>query len=194
MISYLKGQIQFKNENSLILNVHDVGYEVHVTDNILASAKIGEELELHTHQVVSEYNVSLYGFLTSGELDFYKQLIAVSGIGPKTALSILSQAPVADIKKAIIHGDPSIMTKVSGIGHKTAERIIVELKEKISISEKEGETAAGQEMKDEEIAIDGLVGLGYSLHEARQALRQVPAEVAGAEQRVKEALKVLGQR
>lgn len=194
MISYLKGQIQFKNENSLILNVHDVGYEVHVADNVLASAKVGEELELHTHQVVSEYNVALYGLQTIGELDFYKQLVAISGIGPKTALSILSQAPVADIKKAIIHGDPSIMTKVSGIGRKTAERIIVELKEKISISEKEEKTSAGQEIKDEEIAIDGLVGLGYSLNEARQALRHVPSEVVGVEQRVKEALKILGQR
>lgn len=194
MISYLKGQVQFKNENSVILNIHDVGYEVHVSDNVLVSAKIGEELELHTHQVVSEFNVSLYGFLTSGELDFYKQLVSISGIGPKTALSILSQASVPDIKKAIIHGDPSIMTKVSGIGRKTAERIIVELKEKISISEKEEETITGREMKDEEIAIDGLVGLGYSLHEARQALRQVPQELVGAEQRVKEALKVLGQR
>lgn len=194
MISYLKGTVQEKGTDHIILNVNNVGYFVRISDSVLTSIKTGEELELRTSQVVSENSISLYGFKSKSELDFFEQLIAISGIGPKTAMGILSQAPVVEIKKAIIHGDPSIMTKVSGIGRKTAERIIVELKEKISISEKEEETSAGWEMKDEEIALDGLVGLGYSLHEARQALRQVPQEVAGAEQRVKEALKVLGQR
>lgn len=194
MISYLKGKIQSKGDNYIVLNVRDVGYQVHASDNILVSTKEGDEIELHTSQVVGENSVSLFGFKTKNELEFFEQLIAISGIGPKSALGILSQATVTDIKKAIIHGDPSILTKVSGIGRKTAERIIVELKEKIGISEKEEKTAAGQEMKDEEIAIDGLVGLGYSLPEARQALHAIPKEVHGAEDRVKQALKALGQR
>ena len=194
MISYLKGTVQEKGTDHIILNVNNVGYFVHVSDSVLTEAKTEEELELRTSQVMSENSISLYGFKSKNELEFFEQLIAISGIGPKSALGILSQAPVAEIKKAIIHGDPSIMTKVSGIGRKTAERIIVELKEKIGFSEKEEETLVGKEMKDEEVAIDGLVGLGYSLYEARNALRAVPKEINGAEDRVKEALKALGQR
>jgi Holliday junction DNA helicase RuvA len=137
--------------------------------------------------------MELYGFLTTEELEFFEQLLTVTSVGPKSALNILSVGKVEEIKKAIIHGDASILTKVSGIGQKTAERLILELKNKISIEAKEGEKVDLENFGDSG-GIDALVNLGYRRAEAREALHKVDASITGVKERVKEALKMLGKR
>jgi len=123
------------------------------------------------------------------ELELFETLNAVSGVGPRTALGVLGIAPVDTLKRAIAAGETSYLTKVSGIGRKTAERIIIELREKM------GKGLEGSdEFKHEEDALDALRSLGYSLREARDALQKVPQDVKGASDRIKSALNVLGRR
>lgn len=194
MITYLKGKVKYKNKSFIVIDVHDVGYRVFVIPRLLEKVEADQDIELYTSQYMSEDKVELYGFKQISELEFFEQLIQISGIGPKSAVGVLSQAAVEDIKRAIIHGDSSVLTKVSGIGRKTAERIILELKNKIDVSEKkEKEYLKAGGIKEEAEALDGLVSLGYSPKEARAALAQIPKEAESVEEKVKEALKLLGK-
>lgn len=193
MITYLKGKVKYKNNSYIVLDVHDVGYRVFVVAHLLEKIKEEQDIILYTYQHISEDKTELYGFQEVKELEFFEQLLKISGIGPKSALGVLSQAQVDDIKRAIIHGDPTILIKVSGIGRKTAERIILELKNKIDISDK-GDKNYLKGIKEESEATDGLVNLGYSVKEAREALKLVPEEVVLVEDKIKEALKLLGKR
>lgn len=194
MITYLKGKVKHKNKSYLVIDVRDVGYRVFVIPQLSEKIKENQEIELYTSQYVGEDKVELYGFRQVTELEFFEQLIQISGIGPKSALGVLSQASVEDIKRAIIHGDPTLLTKVSGIGKKTAERIILEMKNKIDVSEKEEKEFLKGGIKEEVDALDGLVSLGYSVKEARAALQQVPEEAETVEEKVKVALKLLGKK
>lgn len=193
MISYLFGKIKYKNEKFVILDVNGVGYQVFISPSTFE--KIGEqkEIALYTNLHVTENVLELYGFLSVEELEFFEQLLTVTGVGPKSALNIMSGGKIEDLKKAIIHGDPSILTKVSGIGQKTAERLILELKNKISIETEEGGKINLKNIGDHE-AITALVKLGYTAAEAREVLRDVDEKVTKVEERVKEALKMLGKR
>lgn len=178
-----------------MLDVRDVGYRVFVLPQILEKAKIDSEIELYTYQYVSDDKVELYGFNKISELEFFEQLIQISGIGPKSGLSVMNQASVEDIKRAIIHGDSSVLTRVSGIGKKTAERIILELKNKIDISDKENKEFLQESgIQEDADALDGLVSLGYSLREAREAIKHVPKEAKTVEEKVKASLKILGKK
>lgn len=195
MITYLKGKIKYKNKGYMVLDVRDVGYRVFVLPQILEKAKIDSEIELYTYQYVSDDKVELYGFNKISELEFFEQLIQISGIGPKSGLSVMNQASVEDIKRAIIHGDSSVLTRVSGIGKKTAERIILELKNKIDISDKENKEFLQESgIQEDADALDGLVSLGYSLREAREAIKHVPKEAKTVEEKVKASLKILGKK
>lgn len=195
MISYLKGKIKYKSLDFIIIDVNSVGYEVFIGADLLKGLSVGNEVEIFTHQYVREDRLDLYGFKSREDLEFFKKLIAISGIGPKSALGIFAVASIPEIKKAIIHGDPSILTKVSGIGRKTAEKIILELKESIDISEEEsaeGEARQATKQLDQE-AVNALVHLGYSRNEARDALQSVSPDVNRVEDRIKEALRALGK-
>jgi Holliday junction DNA helicase RuvA len=195
MINYLKGTIKYKNRGHIVLDVHDVGYQVYVLPQLLEKAKTDSETELYTYQHVTENKVELFGFNKISELEFFEQLIQISGIGPKSALGIMNQASVEDIKRAIIHGDSSMLTRVSGIGKKTAERIILELKNKIDISDKDNkEFLLESGFQEDADAIDGLVSLGYSLREAREAIKHIPREAKTVEEKVKASLKILGRK
>jgi Holliday junction DNA helicase RuvA len=130
----------------------------------------------------------LYGFPTLPELEFFELLLTVSGVGPKSALGIMSLAEINMIKSAIVSEDPSVFTKVSGIGRKTAERVIVELKEKLK-----NEVDAAPVAKEHSDAVDALLALGYSQQEAREALKQVPAAMKNLQDKVKLALKYLNK-
>lgn len=191
MLSYLKGTIKVKTERSVIIEVNSVGYEVFVSPLFLEKAKRDETVELYTHQHVREDLIELYGFDKIDELNFFKQIISVSGIGPKSGLTILSLAPMAELKKGIIEGDASLLTKVSGIGNKTAERLILELRNKLEDSGTEG--IAGASGASDSQSIDGLMALGYTAREAREALRQVDKNVINVKDRVKGALKMIGK-
>src|SRR3989344_4361691 len=191
MISFLDGKIEFKAEKFVIVNVAGVGYKVFVGHETLN--KIPEKdsnVKIWTHQYVREDSLELYGFLNFAELDLFEILIGISGIGPKGALGVSGVAPVDTLKKAIASGDTSYLTRVSGIGRKTAEKIVLELKEKMA---GKGVTVNAPELKDEADALEALVSLGYTQKDARDALAGSDS-AKNAEARIKAALAKLGRK
>jgi len=191
MISYLKGTVLSKRSKNLVLLVNNIGYQIFVPSTLLEKIKIDQELELHTHLRHSEDAMTLFGFTSQEELRFFEILITISGVGPRTALGVIEVAKLSDIKKAILRDDPALLYKVSGIGKKTAERIVVELKNKLDslpVSEKEINLSD----TDTE-AFDALLSLGYSEHDVRDALKKIPPETIRMEDRIKSALKYLGK-
>jgi Holliday junction DNA helicase RuvA len=196
MIAKIKGKIAFLRDHYAVVDVNGVGYKVFVTDFAMgkiagksASPAGEEEIELFTHTYVREDSLSLYGFLTIDELGMFELLISISGIGPKAAVGILTIAEPKTIRTAIITGDSSILTRVSGVGKKTAERVILELSSKIA--ELPGEDQ-GMARADSE-AIEALTSLGYSATQAREALKAAPEKVKDVSERVRAALKSLGK-
>lgn len=188
MISYIKGTIKYKDANSLVVETGGVGYQIFVTLEMLFKLKINDIAELYTYQYVREDALNLYGFATMAELELFKQLLSVSGVGPKSGLGILSIASVDNIRGAIRRGDAAMLTKVSGVGKKTAERVVLELKGKMAEA-KGGEKEDGV---DGEV-IDALVGLGYKVYQAREAVRLIDSEVKGVNARLKAVLKSLSR-
>lgn len=206
MIGFLRGKIEEFGEKFVILNVNGVGYKVFVSPETLSkikqmagdvnpSTKLGIDgepsrtVKVHTKLISTDSGLDLYGFLSREELEFFDMIDSVAGVGPKGALGILGVAPVGELKSSIAKGNVELLTKVGGIGKKTAERIILELKSRI----KEGGAGEGFQESDGEI-IDALTSMGYTLREAREAVRKVPPEIQGTETRLKEALRKLGRR
>lgn len=187
MIASLTGTVQALRENHLVLAVGGIGYKIAVLKELLGRTKAGAELTLHTHLAVREDALDLYGFMHETELTLFEQLLTVSGIGPKSALAVLDIASVETLRSAIGTGNAAYLTNVSGIGKKTAEKIVLELKDKVG----KGETLPS--IKGEEEALEAMRSLGYSAAEARDALRMVPPEIEGGSARLKEALKLLGK-
>jgi len=191
MIAHIKGEILEKTNKYLVVSPGGIGYQIFVSTDILSAAgNIGDQISLWTYMVVREDVMDLYGFETLDEKHFFEMLISVSGIGPRSALGILSVAPMETIKKAIGSGDTSYLTKVSGIGRKTAEKIVVELKDKLASLGHKDETGS---LRGESDTLEALQALGYSLHDARNALKEIPDEIVGTNERIKEALKILGK-
>lgn len=189
MIAKIKGKIEYLGENFAVVDVSGIGYKIFLTPYVIGKISGKEEGEFFVHTYVREDTLALYGFLNQDELEMFELLISITGIGPKAGLGILSIATPKTIKTAILNEDSSILTKVSGIGKKTAERVILELQNKIAdISEGE----KGEAVVDSD-SIEALVTMGYSLTEAREAMKQVPEEVKDIGQRIKLALKNLGK-
>lgn len=190
MIAQLEGKIARVKGNSVIVTVGGVGYQVFVTTYSLGKLAGLSEALLYTYTQVREDVLALYGFLDETELTMFELLISVSGIGPKAALSLLSIADPKTIRTAIVNKDPNILTRVSGVGKKTAEKIIVELQNKVEAVdiEEQGAALAGQE------AIEALTAMGYSISEARDALKLVPADVKDVGARLRQALKNLAKK
>ncbi len=192
MIATLHGKIQARTDDALIVNVSGVGFRVRVPSSTLANlGAIGSEVLLFTHLHVREDELSLYGFATEDELRLFETLLTVSGIGPKVGLSILSAAPVETLRVAIAQGNLDVLTAIPGIGKKTAQRLILELKGKIDVS---GMGEVGELTPLDRDVIDALINLGYSAAEATRAARAVPTEVKTIEERVRVALQYLGAR
>ncbi len=190
MIAFLEGAVELKGEKSFVVNVGGVGYKIFASSETLKKIpERGSLVKIWTHQYVREDTLELYGFLNYAELELFGTLLSISGIGPKGGLGILGIAPVDSLKKAIAAGDTSYLTRVSGIGRKTAEKIVLELRDKMA---GRGVIVDAPELKEEADALEALVSLGYSQSEARDALSHVPQEISGAERRVKEALKKVG--
>lgn len=187
MISFLRGKILNKGNGFVIIAVADIGYKVFVNTALYAVLEIGSQAEIYTHQHIREDAVNLYGFKNLEELELFELFLSVSGIGPKTALGVLAAGPVNEIKESIAHGDAHLLTKVSGIGKKTAERAILELREKVGyISSGAIGRIGGEE-------IDALMALGYSMSEAREALCAVDSNIKESGARIKQALKKLAR-
>lgn len=189
MIGFIEGKIEYSDDRYVVLDVNNIGYKIYISANTFKKLpKKGEKVKLFTHLHVREDIMDLYGFLDRNDLEFFELLISISGIGPKGATNILNVASVDTLKKAIANEESSILTKVSGIGKKTAEKIILELKNKVSGGELLGDKAGA-----EGEAIDALMGLGYKLYEAREVLKKIPHDVEEVGDKVKAALKLLGK-
>lgn len=189
MIALLEGKIAGLRGNAVILMVGGVGYSVFVSTYTLGKIAGKDAVSLFIHTHVREDMLALYGFLNEEELEMFELLISVSGIGPKVGLSILSIADVKTIRMAIVNKDPSLLTRVSGIGKKTAEKVIVELQNKVK-------AVAGEEHADvtaSQDALEALASLGYSVTEAREALKLVSPEIKDVSARIRQALKNLAK-
>lgn len=177
MIAFLSGIVQAKAENFLILNVNGVGYQVFTTQDILLQTREKKPLELFTLTIVREQEISLYGFASMHDRQFFELLISVSGIGPKTALEFF-QAPIPTIKDAISTGDVAFLTKVKGVGKKTAERVVMELKGKMgSVFVVENIVMTSESDANDEATKDvilALEGLGYDRMTIVKQLQKAP--------------------
>jgi Holliday junction DNA helicase RuvA len=193
MLAYLHGRILAKSNNYLILEVNSVGYQIFVGEAFLSSLKVGEEQEFYLSHQVREDASDLYGFRNLSELELFQLLLSVSGVGPKSALGVLSIASADDIREAVIRGDAALLTKVAGIGKKTAERVVLELKNKIAKNINGAILGATLPagLSDE---LDALMSLGYSLPDARTALNDLDPSLNDSGERVKAALKKLARK
>ena len=201
MIAFLKGEVADMTEGSVVLDVNGIGYEVLVPGQLLSMLDgIGQSLKLYTYMQVREDAVVLFGFLTRDDLQMFKMLIGVNGVGPKAGLSILSALGADDLRFAILADDAKKIAKSPGIGAKTAQKIILELKDKLDMEEAfekklaaehltpEAAAAAGSDIVQD--AVQALVALGYGSTEALKVVRSVkPTEDMSVEDILKAALK-----
>ena len=188
MIGAIEGEVKVVRTGFCIVAAGGVGYKLFAKREALQALVPGEDVSFWTHHAVRENAQDLFGFLAEEELRFFELLLTVSGIGPKSGLAILDLAPVETLRSAIASGNANYLTKVSGIGRKTAEKIIVELKDKVGLERGSPRMAADEE------ALEALASLGYSLSEAREALRKVPQKIERGSERLREALRIMGKR
>jgi holliday junction DNA helicase RuvA len=189
MIGQLTGNIAHTDDRFVILNVGGVGYKIFTTaESMIVLAKNSEEVTLWTHLIVKEDALDLYGFVSQQELNFFELLITVSGIGPKSALGVLSLAGVETLCKAISSNNTEYLTKVAGVGRKSAEKIVLELKDKLG---KLGDFLPTENLDKEADVLNALEALGYSIREAREAIKKIPAGTEDTGEKIKQALKQL---
>jgi len=192
LISYLEGRLIEKNPTLAVVDINGVGYGVNIPLSTYEKLNnIGERVKLLTYQHVREDTLQLYGFLTPEEKETFKLLLTVSGIGPKSALGVLSCISVEDFQRSILEEDIDVLTSISGIGNKTAQRLVVELKEKLGKMDLKGLKVGERIDTEEDEAISALVSLGYTRLEAKRAIQQVMGKSKGklsVEELVKKAL------
>jgi Holliday junction DNA helicase RuvA len=191
MIAHLKGKIEEKFGNALILDVHGVGYEIMVPTPDFESVKLGEERKFFTYHQVRENAEELYGFSSLSAKKIFELLISVQGIGPKAAIAILSLAEAEEVRNAIANADSAFISKATGVGKKSAERVIVDLRDKVGTPSHYGTTTPSltkdvDTQPDE--ALDALIALGFPLKEATSALEKVDKTLS-VEERIRLALK-----
>ena len=191
MISHLKGIIEEKFGSSLIIDVNGVGYEAMVPMPDFESVKLGEERKFYTYHQVRENTEELYGFLSLSAKKIFELLIGVQGIGPKAGIAILSLAEAEEVRNAIANADAAFIAKASGVGKKSAERVIVDLRDKVGTPSHYGASKLAT-VKDVDVqpdeALDALIALGFPLKEATAALEKVDKSLP-VEERIKLALK-----
>lgn len=190
MIGYLEGTVRSIRDTYCIVLTAGVGYKVFSTKDTLTRLPIDAPAAFWTHQAVREDALDLYGFLDETELRFFELLLSVSGIGPKSALGILDIAMVETLLSAVAAGNAGYLTSVSGVGKKTAEKIVLELKDKLSKETGFGAPAFAGDVE----ALEAMRALGYSANEAREALRAVSPDITKGTERLREALRLIGSR
>ncbi|MFA6183874.1 MAG: Holliday junction branch migration protein RuvA [Parcubacteria group bacterium] len=190
MIAKLTGKIEYSKDRWIIVDVAGVGYKVFLTDFTLGKIATWGEGSFFIYTYVREDILALYGFVSIEEKEMFELLISISGIGPKAAMGILSIADPVSIRTAILNNNPSLLTKVSGVGKKTAERVILELQNKvadISLEDRRDSISDSETM-------DALIVMGYNAFQAREALKLIPNEIESVEEKIKFALKEIGKR
>lgn len=189
MIYSIKGPVAAVSEEFAVVESGGIGFKIFMSERGLKSLLRGSEASLFCHLHVREDALDLYGFPAAEELEFFELLLGISGVGPKSALSVLDVASLAELGAAIQESRPDLLTKASGIGRKTAERIVLELKGKVRVG---GAEEMVRKMEGDSDLVETLVGLGYRRDQAKSALEKVNKETVGLEARLREALKVLG--
>ena len=187
MIAHIFGKIAEKFNNSVIVDVNGVGYELTITNQDYESVSLNDEVKFYTYHSIRENSEELYGFLSLTAKKMFEMLISVNGVGPKAGLAILSLASPEEVRNAIANADTSFVAKASGVGKKTAERVIVDLRDKVGIPSHYGATAKAPTIKKDE-ALDALIALGFQLKEATSALENVDPNLS-TEERIRLALK-----
>ena len=194
MIASVEGRVGAVAVDSLVIQVGGIGYRVFASPSVIATATPGGLLKLHTYHLVREDQQALFGFRTPEELGFFNLLLTVTGVGPKVALAIVGSRATADLQLAILQQDQAVLVSIPGIGKKLAERIIFELKEKVSAAGVAAGSSTAVASASEGEVVAALQALGYSLGEAREASRLALNDAtvgAGLEERVKAALRTL---
>ncbi len=183
MIGSIRGRILEISAASVLVEAGGLGYRVVAAPSLVARFKTGQEAFLYTHDHIREDAHVLYGFAAKEDLELFESLIGISGVGPKVAMTVLAVGDAGTVRAAIMAGNLDLLTSVPGVGKKTAQKIILELKGQLV--EAESSSGADADM------IDALVGLGYSANQARETLKHVTAQDPG--ERIKEALKMLAK-
>jgi len=195
MISTLRGQITETGNRYVVIEVNNIGYKVFLTEDSIHSLKNNKnttETSLFIHHVIREDASDLYGFTSRKDRDFFELLISISGIGPKSALNIMSLVSSDTLVGAIRSGSTSHLVKVSGIGRKTAEKIVLELKDKLApFAHDHGNSEFSADVSSDMDAIEALKALGFGQDEAREALKKIDKSITATGAKVRAALKVL---
>jgi Holliday junction DNA helicase RuvA len=186
MIFFLKGKIVYKGDEFFVLETNNIGYQIFVSNKFLKKIKINDQIKVFTYLYLRDETQEIYGFESLEELEFFKKLLTISGVGPKIAQGILSLGKIPEIKKAIQNGKVDFLTKVEGVGKKIAQKIILELSGKI-------EEILKPKLTDKKL-INALLKLGYRKNEIKEVLSQIPPEIEKTEEKIKYALKILGKK
>ena len=204
MISYIKGTITFIYENRIVIENNGIGYNVWISENTRTKLTVNDKIiKIFTYMNVKEDNIDLFGFLSMEELDIFNKLISVSGVGPKSALSLLSSMEPSKITLAIITDDITALSKGQGIGKKTAQRIILELKDKIDAFEYSNNFVGSSDINisniknidsEKQDAIDALLSLGFGRSEVIKAVTEIDNATSSSSEIIKIALKKLSAR
>ena len=201
MFAYIKGSLEEKGSNYVVIDVSGIGYKIFMSDNSIQSiGELGEKVKVHTYYYVREDNISLYGFLSKEELKMFELLLSVSGIGAKSAISMLSNITPSSFAFAVISNDVSTLKGLPGIGAKTAQRIIFELQDKLKNEEKLAVEGAKEQIETEiynsenvKEAIQALQILGYNKKEIDKAMQKLKDENLSVEELIKKGLALLSR-
>ena len=199
MIAYIKGKLETKSSTYVVVDVNGIGYKIFMSGTAISEmAETGEEVKIHTHYYVREDNISLYGFNTQEELKMFELLLSVSGVGAKSAIAMLSAIKPSSFALAVISNDIKALTKIPGVGPKSAQRIILELKDKLKTEQAitESENIEIKTMIESNTNIDEAISalqvLGYNRREIEKAFERMPNKDLSVEDLIKQALKILG--
>jgi len=195
MYEYIKGIFKSIEKEYIVIECGNIGYKIFTSGSTISNMPaIDQQIKIYTHQIVREDFIGLYGFLTKDEISMFNLLISINGVGPNAALSLMSIANVSTLKYAIITDDDKLITKAPGIGKKTAQRIILELKDKITVGDAmpKGTTISDIDIDNEKLseAVGALIALGYSDKEAEKAIEKANRSNS-VEDIIKECLKIL---
>jgi len=190
MIAHVSGIVAEKFNSSVIVDVHGVGYEVAVALGDFEQSLVGEDIKFYTHHHIREQSQELFGFTSLAAKKLFEMLITVQGVGPKAALAILSLGDSETVRNAIANGDSVFITKATGVGKRIAERVVVDLTDKVGLAIRTNvsENGVSQQLSHTDEALEALMALGYSLNDATRALEGVSTELSTAD-RVTQALK-----
>ncbi len=181
MIAHVNGVVAEKFANSVIVDVHDIGYEVQVAAGDFDAALLGEPVKFYTYHHIREQSQDLFGFSSLAAKKLFELLITVQGVGPKAALSILSVGDSEQVRNAIANGDSGFVSKASGVGKKIAERVVVDLSDKVGLAVSIAHASGVAAVSANDEALEALMALGYSLNDASTALENISKDLSTAE-------------